>query len=541
MAEPSPQEVSAPGPAVQPEGMHLGYAPGADAPVPAVQPEGMHQGGPAHVGAPWVCKNCGFRNRAANTTCGGFGKLGCKQERMPGSGAGGEGAAEEAPAVEEAPLIPWACHDCNAENEADESLNCTSCKLPRRYQGVLKSVGSDYGFINCMETFRKYQRDVWVSKPILDAAFRKNIATSGINVSFQISLNHDGHPNAKAMKVVKADDESPEDVTFHGTVKYISIEKAYGFIECAEASEQYGSDVHADLQVLGGFCLGQKVGFQVRLGTIGGRPQAVIVTAEGPPPEVTPLSFRDAATQVLRSSWEQGAAEPLGDLSSWLTPARDKRVLVLGDGDLSFAASCAAKHPDCCLDATVYLECCQWHERFDSPEDSERIASLQERGHRVRFGVDATTENCSGCSAIYFNFPNVSVTEAPDAQGGTGLTPSGVLASTFLDNARLSADPGTLLVLGLWGRCDGGADARLYGLDPHALVADRIAFSKTAEGHELQDALEAGFERSGCRADYSFYEIYEDGGYSFRTNMESNCGVKDWHLKGCFVIRVVAK
>ena len=28
---------------------------------------------------------------------------------------------------------------------------------------------------------------------------------------------------------------------------------------------------------------------------------------------------------------------------------------------------------------------------------------------------------------------------------------------------QASADIGTLLVLGLWGRCDGGADTRLYG------------------------------------------------------------------------------
>merc|ERR1719454_1240578 len=107
------------------------------------------------------------------------------------------------------------------------------------------------------------------------------------------------------MKVLKSDDGSDEPTIFLGSVKYISEEKGYGFIECAEALEQYGSDVHADLQALQGLCLGQQVSFQVRLGQIGGRPQAVSITAEGPPPEVTPLSFQGEAARVLRSSWEQ--------------------------------------------------------------------------------------------------------------------------------------------------------------------------------------------------------------------------------------------
>jgi hypothetical protein len=231
----------------------------------------------------------------------------------------------------------------------------------------------------------------------------------------------------------------------------------------------------------------------------------------------------------------------------WLAPARKGRVMLLGDGDLSFAVAFAEAHEHhfhsggTLLDATVFLDSKQWHERFEDSNDAERVALLEERSHRVRFGVDATTETCSGCSAVYFNFPNVSVTEATDAEQ-EGLTPSGALASAFLENARRSADPGTLLVLGLWGRCDGGVDPRLYGLDAHALVAAKIAASKELEGgNTFEDALEIGYEREGARADYSYYHTYEQYGYTFRTNWESGFAHKEWHLKGCFVLRVVAR
>lgn len=453
------------------------------------------------------------------------------------------GAAEEA-VVAETIAAQWSCDACKADNEADDHV-CTSCRAGRRFEGVLKSVGSDYGFIDCVDTQRRFHRDVWVSRPVLDAAFQKGIATSGVRVDFQISLNHDGHPNAKAMRLLKSDDDASEDLTFHGSIKYISEEKGYGFIECAEALELYGGDVHADLQALHLCSLGQQVSLQVRLGQIGGRPQAVNVTPEGPPPVLpTAASFAGEASRLLRSSWEQGEAPR--ETLSWLAPARDRRVLLLGDGDLTFAAACAELHKECCLDATVYLEASQWHERFEEPNDGQRITALQERSHRVRFGVDATTESCAGCSAVYFNFPNVSVTEATvtpsEAQSKQeALTPSGALASAFLENARTSADPGTLLVLGLWGRCDGGADPRLYGLDSHALVAARIASSQEADGNALEDALEVGFEREGVRGDYSFYGQYEELGYSFRTNWESGFAHKEWHLKACFVLRVVAK
>lgn len=579
-------------------------------------PEGVSSSSDRGACTQWVCKKCGFRNRPGNTTCGGVGALGCKAPRDES-----ETAAQEEEAELEA-LPPYVCPSCDYENDPLAHI-CVECGALRRFKGILKSCGSDYGFIDCKETFKRFKRDVWIGRPVMNAAFGKAIVTSGAQVSFKISINSDGNPNAKEMEIIKFVDgsEDGEARTFHGHVKYISVEKGYGFIECPEANELYNSDVHVDLLTLEGCCLGQKVSFQVRLGAIGGRPQGVNVSPEGPPPEVMPTTHKGEAAQLLRHTWEPSDLDVLNKTMSsmepgpkgWLDSSGSRRVLLLGEGDLTFAEACAKLHPGSCLDATVYLEAAQWHERF--PRDAARIAFLQERGHRVRFGVDAMTESCAGCCAAYFNFPSISVTEEqrlfPDNAAATfpgesssstdtctttvamtrtellqklqklaiakpnefgqcapedlpwivekkrdalwnnaqiipkeeakdGLTPSGELAAKFLENARATADPDTFLILGLWGRCDGGADPRLYGQDSHALVANGIKASELS-GNRLKDSIKVGFEREGVHADYSFYEPYEKEGYMFRTNLElgaAGFANKEWHLKGCFVTRV---
>eukprot|EP00440_Ansanella_granifera_P021553 gb/GFBE01023394.1/.p1 GENE.gb/GFBE01023394.1/~~gb/GFBE01023394.1/.p1 ORF type:complete len:645 (+),score=36.21 gb/GFBE01023394.1/:1-1935(+) len=440
-------------------------------------------------GSAWICGNCAFSNQASNDKCGGSGSLGCKMPR-------GSAIAAVSPPSHEATDDKqcWKCPSCEHDN-AENTSSCDACEADRRYIGVLKSIGVEYGFISCLETKRLYGRDVYVSKQVLDAAFRKGTVSSGVSLSFLLCFNDGGQPNARGIWPMDCQRNALEDKEFHGVIKYISEERGYGFVECQGAADYFGSDVHASLELLKGYSLGQQVVFFIRLGQIRGRPQVRKLSAVGPPPDVLPSSCVGTAATVLRGCWQQ-------------------RVLLLGEGDLSFASGAAVLHPDCHLDATVYVDERQWHDRF--PEYRNRASSLTNAGHDVRFGVDATQEPLMNCSAVFFNFPCVSVRE-PGARRGS-RSPSGDLAFGFLENAKATADFGTLVVLGLWGRCDGGIDPRLYGQDSHELVAEAIATPCAERGSALEDALPGGYVRGGVKADYGFYGTYEAVGYNFRTN-----------------------
>jgi len=399
---------------------------------------------------------------------------------------------------------------------------CAHCNSDRTYMGLLKSLGLDYGFIDCAETIALYQRDVYISRHVLVNAFRRKAPTSGVSVSFQVFLNDDGHPNAKSLKILNVKDLTAAE-QFFGHVKYLSDDKGFGFVECTKAFDLYHSDVHVSLEELDGCCLGQDVTFSVRLGQVGGRPQAYNVVAAGPVPSVMPTSITGMACKALRPCWQE-------------------RVLLFGEGDLSFASSVASIHSGCHLDATVFLNDDQWAERF--PEDQHRILALRERGHEVRFNVDATTESCASCAAVFFNFPHVSASESYTETGAT-LSLSGQLASAFLVNACKTADTNTLIVLGLWGRCDGRYDSTLYGHDTHSLVAAAVETSwEQGSTHVLEDALQGGFARDGVFADYGFYDVYsKQAGYYFRTNCTAvfETSHRDWHLQGCFILRVIPR
>lgn len=225
-------------------------------------------GTPAAEGS-WVCPTCGFNNRAANTLCGGRGHLGCKAPRPEA-----EAGAESAPTVEVDTC--WICSSCKTENE-DSGEKCSSCKAARQYTGMLKSLGGGYGFISCSSTAARYGRDVYVTKQVLNAAFRGGVATSGVPVSFVLCLNHSGQPNARFVTLLDSKDDSldllGDDTEFEGVVKFLSEEKGFGFVECPDIFMRFGGDAHADFGDLQGCGLGQKVVFSIRLGQVGGRPQ----------------------------------------------------------------------------------------------------------------------------------------------------------------------------------------------------------------------------------------------------------------------------
>ena len=88
-----------------------------------------------------------------------------------------------------------------------------------------------------------------------------------------------------------------------------------------------------------------------------------------------------------------------------------KRVLLCGDGDLSYSAfmSHRLKHSDTHLTATV-LESQEEHHRVYR-QSVDHWKTIQECGHAVRFGIDATrletyTDLAGPFDQIQFNFPH---------------------------------------------------------------------------------------------------------------------------------------
>jgi len=88
------------------------------------------------------------------------------------------------------------------------------------------------------------------------------------------------------------------------------------------------------------------------------------------------------------------------------------RILLIGEGDISFARSLVQHHHCTHVTATVYESREELEEKY--PQVGENIAVLEENGARVRYGVDATklgrkVKGIGGVDydRIFFNFPHV--------------------------------------------------------------------------------------------------------------------------------------
>lgn len=88
------------------------------------------------------------------------------------------------------------------------------------------------------------------------------------------------------------------------------------------------------------------------------------------------------------------------------------RILLVGEGDLSFARSLVEEHQCVEVTATVYEKEAELRGKY--PHAEENIAALEEAGARVRFGVDAMKgsggiwkERRAKVDHVVFNFPHV--------------------------------------------------------------------------------------------------------------------------------------
>lgn len=90
------------------------------------------------------------------------------------------------------------------------------------------------------------------------------------------------------------------------------------------------------------------------------------------------------------------------------------RMLLIGEGDLSFAVSLTSHHGCSDLTATTHDSAENVHEKY-SPQAAENIAYLEEEGQTVVHSIDATkldknktlTKNGERFDRIIFNFPHV--------------------------------------------------------------------------------------------------------------------------------------
>jgi len=153
-----------------------------------------------------------------------------------------------------------------------------------RLVGVIKSFDNakGFGFIQCDETFHVHQRDVFLSdKQLVEGAM------VGAMVSFEVTLNKQGHPQAQNLAPAFVEPMVPEPVRppqhrkqpslqpsqrppagpghFIGTVKKFDRAKRFGFIECTELFQQFGRDVFLSDVQIGNFDNGSVVAFQMTL------------------------------------------------------------------------------------------------------------------------------------------------------------------------------------------------------------------------------------------------------------------------------------
>eukprot|EP00929_Paragymnodinium_shiwhaense_P091255 TRINITY_DN5127_c0_g1_i2.p1 TRINITY_DN5127_c0_g1~~TRINITY_DN5127_c0_g1_i2.p1 ORF type:complete len:1091 (+),score=238.50 TRINITY_DN5127_c0_g1_i2:127-3399(+) len=82
--------------------------------------------------------------------------------------------------------------EANDERENDETTGQT------RYLGAMKSVGDDYGFIECAATWREHGRDVYIGRLHFPSDVHWKVQQA---VTFEVELNGRGRPQARRVQI----------------------------------------------------------------------------------------------------------------------------------------------------------------------------------------------------------------------------------------------------------------------------------------------------------------------------------------------------
>merc|ERR1712007_295709 len=164
----------------------------------------------------------------------------------------------------------------------------------------------------------------------------------GSKVSFNVTFNKNGHPQAQDLQEVgharmsqkRSATEMSFDSQYQGVVKKIDFEKGFGFIECQDLKEQFGRDVWVGSEQLGNFGVGSPVAFSVHVNQHGPQAHGLQPIDESVAAEATQRYGARSKSSTRRGIMDSSIAQSLwritaGTLSSAKVKLRGS-PLVLG-------------------------------------------------------------------------------------------------------------------------------------------------------------------------------------------------------------------
>jgi len=177
----------------------------------------------------------------------------------------------------------------------------------KRFVGKIKSFNSTngFGFIHCPETESLYGRDIFFNQAV------EGGVEVGSSVSFEVTLNPDGRPQARH-SVRRFEDRTSnvkEDKVYRGKVRSFNSNQGFGFIECEQAKTQFERDVFLHQQQVNDHNLkvGDTIEFKVHL-NLKRQPQSRDITrissAEGK------LAESSSSSPITISKHEDGSMVP---------------------------------------------------------------------------------------------------------------------------------------------------------------------------------------------------------------------------------------
>lgn len=177
-------------------------------------------------------------------------------------------------------------HMERAESDAKVISGSPKDDTSRRYVGKVKRFDplNGYGFIQCHEIFKAFGRDVFLNHAVVGG-----LPTVGSTVSFNISVNEKGQPQAREAILETPNEKPTRDSSptrgrgneaaveqsahdsilgkvYRGRIKSFNPGHGFGFIHCEDLLRYFGRDVflHPN-QLANGMGIGVEVEFMVTL------------------------------------------------------------------------------------------------------------------------------------------------------------------------------------------------------------------------------------------------------------------------------------
>jgi len=148
------------------------------------------------------------------------------------------------------------------------------------FVGEVKSYAPQqgYGFIQCEDTFTKFNSDVFLHRKQVEEGPLKRVAR-GDKVRFSITMNKAGRPQARNVERYVEGGWVPSTKSFLGRVKGFREDLGYGFIACEDTRNIFNADIflHRNQYEAAGLVQGALATFTVEVNAKG-RPQARNVT-----------------------------------------------------------------------------------------------------------------------------------------------------------------------------------------------------------------------------------------------------------------------